>query len=70
VKILINTHAHFDHAGGLAQLKADIPTAKVWASRAGRAGPGEGPALRRQRQRPDAVPAVKVDKGFGDEARS
>jgi len=23
VKILINTHAHYDHAGGLAQLKAD-----------------------------------------------
>ena len=33
VKILINTHAHYDHAGGMAQLKADIPTAKVWASR-------------------------------------
>ena len=32
VKILINTHAHFDHAGGLAQLKADTG-AKVWASR-------------------------------------
>jgi len=33
VKILINTHAHFDHAGGLAQVKADTG-AKVWASRA------------------------------------
>jgi glyoxylase-like metal-dependent hydrolase (beta-lactamase superfamily II) len=32
VKILINTHAHFDHAGGMAQLKADTG-AKVWASR-------------------------------------
>ena len=24
VKILLNSHAHFDHAGGLAQLKRDF----------------------------------------------
>ncbi|OIQ72028.1 metallo-beta-lactamase L1 precursor [mine drainage metagenome] len=24
VKLLLNTHAHFDHAGGLAELKADL----------------------------------------------
>ncbi|PIB93211.1 CAU/MBL1b family subclass B3 metallo-beta-lactamase [Caulobacter sp. FWC2] len=69
VKILINTHAHFDHAGGLAQLKADIPTAKVWASRA------DEPALEKGQHFGDndngltPFPAVKVDKGFGDGAK-
>ncbi len=65
VKILINTHAHFDHAGGLAQVKADTG-AKVWASR-----PDE-PALEQGRHFGDndngltPFPAVKVDKAFGD----
>ena len=65
VKILINTHAHFDHAGGLAQLKADTG-AKVWASR-----PDE-PALEKGQHFGDndngltPFAAVKVDKGFGD----
>jgi len=68
VKILINTHAHFDHAGGLAQLKADTG-AKVWASR-----PDE-PALEQGQHFGDndngltPFPAVKVDKAFGDGAR-
>lgn len=66
VKVLINTHAHYDHAGGLAQLKADIPTAKVWASR------GDEPALEAGHHiggndyGPMPFPAVKVDKAFGD----
>lgn len=65
VKILINTHAHFDHAGGLAQLKADTG-AKVWASR-----PDE-PALEKGQHFGDNVNGltpfapVKVDKTFGD----
>lgn len=65
VKILINTHAHFDHAGGMAQLKADTG-AKVWASR-----PDE-PALEKGQHFGDndngltPFPAVKVDKAFGD----
>jgi metallo-beta-lactamase class B len=65
VKILINTHAHFDHAGGLAQLKADTG-AKVWASR-----PDE-PALEKGQHFGDNAngltpfAAVKVDKAFGD----
>lgn len=69
VKVLINSHAHFDHAGGLAQLKADIPTAKVWASR-----PDE-PALEKGQHFGDndngltPFPAVKVDKRFGDGTR-
>ncbi len=69
VKFLINTHAHYDHAGGLAQLKADIPTAKVWASRE------DEPALEKGQHFGDndngltPFPAVKVDRGFGDEAK-
>ncbi|MEJ2818589.1 CAU/MBL1b family subclass B3 metallo-beta-lactamase [Caulobacter sp. CCG-8] len=65
VKILINTHAHYDHAGGLAQLKADTG-AKVWASR-----PDE-PALEKGQHFGDndngltPFPAVNVDKAFGD----
>ena len=65
VKILINTHAHFDHAGGLAQVKADTG-AKVWASRA------DAPALEQGRHFGDnengltPFPAVKVDKAFSD----
>ncbi len=65
VKILINTHAHFDHAGGLAQVKADTG-AKVWASRL------DEPALEQGRHFGDndngltPFPAVKVDKAFGD----
>lgn len=65
VKILINTHAHFDHAGGLAQLKADTG-AKVWASR-----PDE-PALKKGQHFGDndngltPFAPVKVDKAFGD----
>jgi metallo-beta-lactamase class B len=65
VKILINSHAHFDHAGGTAQLKADTG-AKVWASRL------DAPALEKGRHFGDNTngltpfPAVKVDKTFGD----
>lgn len=65
VKILINTHAHFDHAGGLAQLKADTG-AKVWASR-----PDE-PALEKGRHFGDndngltPFAPVKVDRAFSD----
>jgi len=68
VKILINTHAHFDHAGGLAQVKADTG-AKVWASRA------DAPALEQGRHFGDnengltPFPAVKVDKAFSDGTR-
>lgn len=66
VKVLINTHAHYDHAGGLAQLKADTG-AKLWASR------GDKPALEKGQHFGDNAngltpfPAVKVDKTFGDE---
>lgn len=68
VKVLINTHAHYDHAGGLAQLKADTG-AKLWASR------GDKPALEKGQHFGDNAngltpfPAVKVDKTFGDETK-
>lgn len=34
VKVLLNTHQHFDHAAGLAALKAAAPGAKLYASAA------------------------------------
>jgi metallo-beta-lactamase class B len=34
VKVLLNTHEHFDHAGGLAELKRAAPGAKLYASAA------------------------------------
>lgn len=68
VKILINTHAHYDHAGGLAQLKADTG-AKVWISR------GDAPAMTAGHHIGDNVygatpmPAVKPDRTFGDQTK-
>jgi metallo-beta-lactamase class B len=32
VKVLLNTHEHFDHAGGLAEIKRAAPAAKFYAS--------------------------------------
>ncbi len=66
VKVLINTHAHYDHAGGLAQLKADIPTAKVWASRGDEPALEAGHHIGGNENGPTPFPAVKVDKAFGD----
>lgn len=34
VKILLNTHQHFDHAAGLAEIRKAAPTAKLYASAA------------------------------------
>lgn len=66
VKILINTHAHYDHAGGLAQLKADIPTAKLWISRGDEPAIEQGHHIGDNENGPTPMPAVKVDKAFGD----
>lgn len=46
VKILLNSHAHHDHAGGLAQLERDTG-AELWAS------PGDRWALEHGRARGD-----------------
>ncbi len=66
VKVLINTHAHYDHAGGLAQLKADIPTAKLWISRGDEPAIEQGHHIGGNENGPTPFPAVKVDKAFGD----
>ncbi len=68
VKVLINTHAHFDHAGGLAQLKADTG-AKVWASRADKPALEKGQHFGDNANGLTQFPAVKVDKAFGDETK-
>lgn len=60
VKVLLNSHAHFDHAGALARLKKDTG-ARLWASA------GDVWALEHGRHRGDdtyggaTFPAVKVD---------
>ena len=65
VKILINSHAHFDHAGGLAQIKADTG-ATLYASSLDR------PALETGRHFGDnengltPFAAVKVDRTLRD----
>jgi len=65
VKILINTHAHFDHAGGLAQLKTDTG-AKLWISRGDAPAMEQGHHIGDNENGPTPMPAVKVDKAFGD----
>lgn len=61
VKILLNTHAHYDHAGGLAELKA-LTGAKLHASEA------DAPALARGGKDDPVLgndglfPAVQVDR--------
>ncbi len=65
VKILLNSHAHHDHAGGLAQLKQDTG-AELWSS------PGDRWALEHGRPRGDNTaglsswPPVKVDRPLHD----
>ena len=56
VKVLLNSHAHFDHAGGLAELKR-LSGAQVVASA------GDAPALRTGT--PD-MPALTIDRVIGD----
>ena len=56
VKYLLNSHAHFDHAGGLAELKRLSGATMV-------ASTGDAPALRAGGP---AMPAVAVDRIVGD----
>ena len=56
VKYLLNSHAHFDHAGGLAELKRLSGAAMV-------ASKGDAPALRAGGRE---MPAVVVDRVIGD----
>jgi len=65
VKIIVNSHAHFDHAAGIAKLKRDTG-AQVMAMEADRS------ALENGRQEGDTnyggaiFPAVKVDRALKD----
>jgi metallo-beta-lactamase class B len=63
VKILVNSHAHYDHAGGLAQLKADTGALLV-ASQADRWGLEHGLQDGDVDYTPDPYPPVKVDRVF------
>lgn len=56
VKYLLNSHAHFDHAGGLAELKRLSGATMVASS-------GDAPALRAGSPE---MPAVEVDRIVGD----
>jgi metallo-beta-lactamase class B len=56
IRFLLNSHAHFDHAGGLAELKR-VSGAKLVASK------GDAPALRSGHA---GIPAVAVDRVIGD----
>jgi metallo-beta-lactamase class B len=56
VKYLLNSHAHFDHAGGLAELKRASGAAMVASS-------GDSPALRAGSR---DMPAVVVDRIIAD----
>ncbi len=69
VKILTTTAAHYDHAGGLAQLKADIPTAKLWISRGDEPAIEQGHHIGDNENGPTPMPPVKVDRAFGDETK-
>jgi metallo-beta-lactamase class B len=59
VKFLVNSHAHWDHAGGLAQLKRDTGAQLI-------ASAGDKPLLERGG---DKMPAVKVDRVIADGER-
>lgn len=63
VRYLLINHAHFDHAGGLAELKR-LSGAKLVASRADAADLESGQALIRPEQ--PGVPGVKVDRRIGE----
>jgi metallo-beta-lactamase class B len=63
VKILINSHAHYDHAGGLAMLKADTGATLV-ASKADQWGLEHGAQDGDINYTPDPYPPVKVDRSF------
>ncbi|MGO4611082.1 MBL fold metallo-hydrolase, partial [Variovorax sp. 2RAF20] len=59
---------HYDHAGGLAQLKADTG-AKLWASLADKPALEKGQHFGDNANGLTPFPAVKVDKAFGDETK-
>jgi len=65
VKILLNSHAHFDHSGGLARLKADTG-AQLFASEGDREALERGVYIGSESIHAMDFPAVKVDRVLQD----
>jgi metallo-beta-lactamase class B len=65
LKFLINSHAHYDHSGGLAQIKADTG-AKVVGSELDRESLENGHYLGSETNKAFDAPPVKVDRGVKD----
>jgi metallo-beta-lactamase class B len=65
VRILLNSHAHFDHAGGLAKLKADSG-ARVVASRGERPSLESGKYIGSESVTALDSPPVRVDEVLDD----
>lgn len=65
VKILLNSHAHFDHAGGLAKLKADTG-ARLIAAGGDRKALETGTYIGSEARHDFDFPAVKVDATVAD----
>ena len=70
VKIILNSHAHFDHSGGLAQLKKDTG-AKLYAMEGDVSALEGGFYLGSEKIGAMSAPKVKVDKVLkaGDEVK-
>lgn len=64
VKYIVETHAHWDHVGGLAKLKADTG-AQLIASAGDRYGLEHGVHVGDNSSGPGSFPAVKVDRVIG-----
>lgn len=65
IKILLNNHAHRDHAGGLAQLKADTGAIMI-ASEGDRSTLESGQVLGSESVQRLQFPPVKVDRAVKD----
>jgi metallo-beta-lactamase class B len=65
IKVLLNNHAHRDHAGGLAQLKADTGAILI-ASEGDRSALESGHVLGSEAVHRLDFPPVKVDRAIGD----
>jgi len=65
VKVLLNSHAHFDHSGGLAKLKADSG-AKLYASAGDRYALEKGVYPGWEARKALDFPPVKVDRVLRD----
>ncbi len=68
VKYILETHAHYDHVGGIAKLKADTGAAFV-ASAGDRKALESGAHDGDNENGPARFPAIKVDRVIGDGER-